>query len=101
MNRITVVVMTEFGRRIYENTGLGTDHGRASFMLVMGGQVNGGKVYADWPGLDPEHRDGPGDLKVTTDYRIVLAEVLERRMGNSRAKEVFPGVDARRIQVIA
>jgi uncharacterized protein (DUF1501 family) len=45
MKRTTVVVMTEFGRRVYENTSLGTDHGRASFMFLLGGGVKGGKVY--------------------------------------------------------
>lgn len=100
MSRVTVVVMTEFGRRIYENTGLGTDHGRASFMLVMGGGVKGGKVYADWPGLEEENRDGAGDLKVTTDYRVVLAEILEKRLRNGDVREVFAGLEARRIGVV-
>ncbi len=101
MERVTVVVMTEFGRRVYENTGLGTDHGRASFMLLMGGGVRGGRVYADWPGIDRDNLEGPGDLRVTTDYRSVLSEVLERRLMNTATTEVFKGLSRPRIGVFA
>ena len=49
---MTVVAMSEFGRRVHENSCLGTDHGRATAMFVMGGgQMKGGKVYGQWPGL--------------------------------------------------
>ena len=78
---VTTVVMSEFGRRAYENGGLGTDHGRASCAFVLGGAVQGGKVYGPWPGLKPGQLDGPGDLRVTTDYRALLGEVLARRLG--------------------
>ncbi len=94
MRRITVVTMTEFGRRIQENASGGTDHGHGSFMFLLGGGVNGGRVHGIWPGLAPEQRVGPGDLAITSDYRTVLAEVLERRLGNSRIGEVFPGFTA-------
>jgi uncharacterized protein (DUF1501 family) len=89
---VTTVVMTEFGRRAYENSGLGTDHGRGSFMMVMGGATRGGKVFAKWPGLKEDQLEGPGDLKVTTDYRNVLAEVLARKMQCPNIGEVFPGI---------
>ncbi len=92
MGRTTVVVMTEFGRRAYENGGLGTDHGRASFMLTLGGGVKGGKVYSDWPGLEKHQLVGPGDLKVTTDYRSVLAEILNVKMGVTDTNIIFPGI---------
>lgn len=91
VGQVTTVVMTEFGRRAYENSGLGTDHGRATFMLVMGGGIAGGKVYARWPGLSDEALEDPGDLKVTTDYRDVLAEIVARRLRNPHLSEVFPG----------
>ncbi len=81
MSRVTVVVQTEFGRRLKENSGLGTDHGRASFMFVLGGGVRGGKVYASWPGLEDHQLEPPGDLRVTTDYRSVLSEVLAHSFG--------------------
>ncbi len=92
MKNVTTVAMTEFGRRAYENSGLGTDHGRGSFMAVMGGGTTGGRVYAKWPGLAEGQLEGPGDLKVTTDYRNVLAEILQNRLANPNIVEVFPGI---------
>lgn len=91
--RVTILVMTEFGRRAGENSGLGTDHGRASSWLLLGGGVAGGKVYGKWPGLEPSQLEEPGDLRVTTDYRTVLAEVMSKRLGAASAvPSVFPGV---------
>lgn len=100
MQQVTVIVMTEFGRRAYENYSLGTDHGRASCLFLMGGGVQGGKVHGNWGGLSPEKLESPGDLKVTTDYRDILAEVLERRIKNRRAKEVFPEYTPRPVNVV-
>ena len=94
MRRITVIVQTEFGRRVNENTGLGTDHGRASAMFLLGGSVNGGRVFADWPGMEASQLDEVGDLRVTTDYRDVLGDALSRRVRGSRPGEVFPGWQA-------
>ncbi len=91
MNSVTVLTMTEFGRRVAENGSQGTDHGRASCMFAMGGGVIGKQVYGDWPTLAPAQLDG-GDLRVTTDYRSVLAEALSKRCGNaSKLADVFPG----------
>ena len=92
LGRVTVVVMTEFGRRVAENSGLGTDHGRASALFVLGGGVNGGRVYGRWPGLAPDKLEGPGDLPVTTDYRTILAEIIARRLSpTTPLPAVFPG----------
>lgn len=90
MDRVTLVVMSEFGRRAQENGGLGTDHGHGNMMMVLGGGVNGRVVYADWPGLHMEQLVGPGDLAITTDYRDVLAEIVRKRLNNSRLADVFP-----------
>ena len=90
MSHVTTVVMTEFGRRAYENTGLGTDHGRAGAWLLMGDSVVGGKVHADWPGLKPSQLDDNGDLRVTTDYRDVLSEIVRQRLKNDKLEQVFP-----------
>jgi len=91
MSRVTVVVMSEFGRRIAENAGLGTDHGHGGAMFTLGGGVKGGRVHARWAGLDKPV--GPGDVGVTTDYRDVLAEVLRKRMGLRDAGAVFAGYE--------
>ncbi|HEY0557203.1 MAG TPA: hypothetical protein VGG20_23310, partial [Thermoanaerobaculia bacterium] len=66
----------------------------ASFMFLMGGGINGRKVYGSWPTLAPEALADPGDLAVTTDYRTILSEVLERRLGNPQVSQVFPGFTA-------
>ncbi len=89
--RVTIVTMSEFGRRLKENANNGTDHGHGNAMFLLGGGVNGGKVYANWPGLAPEALYGPGDLSVTTDYRDVLSEILAKRMLNDKRSEIFPG----------
>jgi uncharacterized protein (DUF1501 family) len=98
MHRTTVIVMTEFGRRIAENAGLGTDHGHGSAMFLMGGGVKGGQVHAKWPGLD--NPVGPGDLDVTTDYRDVLAELLVSRLGVRNPGEVFAGYRGNRLGLV-
>lgn len=99
--RTTIVVLSEFGRRVEENSGAGTDHGRAGVMFVLGGRgVAGGRVHGLWPSLASENLEGPGDLRVTTDYRDVLAEVLTRRLGNPHIASVFPGMTSRSVGVV-
>lgn len=89
--RLSVVVMTEFGRRVKENGSLGTDHGHGSVMLILGGHVAGGKVHGTWPGLAAYDLVGPGDLAVTTDYRDLLAELCQHRLRNPALDQIFPG----------
>jgi uncharacterized protein (DUF1501 family) len=90
-DRMTLVVVSEFGRRLSENASRGTDHGHGSGIFVLGGQVNGGRVITNWPGLQNEQLYDRADLAVTTDYRQVLSEILVRRLGNARLGTVFPG----------
>jgi uncharacterized protein (DUF1501 family) len=89
-DRVTVVVMTEFGRRLRANLSQGTDHGHAAVMLVLGGTVEGGRMFGRWPGLGADALDHGVDLAVTTDYRTVLAEIAQRRFGAAPAT-LFPG----------
>jgi len=88
--RLTVVVMSEFGRRLRENADRGTDHGHGNFVLVMSGNALGG-VNGTWPGLANEQLFDGADLAVTTDYRRVLSEILIRRLQNTNLGVVFPG----------
>ncbi len=88
--RLTVLTLTEFGRRTAENADRGTDHGHAFPMLLLGGHVIGG-LHGVFPGLEPENMFEGIDLDVTTDFRRVLSEVLIRRMGNPELGQVFPG----------
>ncbi len=90
MDQVNLLTMTEFGRRAAENGSLGTDHGAASAMFLLGGGVNGNRVFGDFRGLAASQLD-QGDLAVTLDYRTVLSEVLSLRMGNSQTTQVFPG----------
>jgi len=97
-DRVTTLVMTEFGRRVYENGSLGTDHGRGFALLAMGQRINGGKVHGKWPGLAEEDTPGadalsipgPSGLKVLFDYRSVLSEVLTNILGHRDVNQIFP-----------
>lgn len=88
---ISIVTVTEFGRRLAENGSAGLDHGWGSAMFVLGGGINGGKIVADWPGLEPADLNN-GDLRVTTDYRHVIADVLRYRgnLSTSELNSIFP-----------
>jgi len=84
--KVTVVTVSEFGRRVKENANQGLDHGYGNVMFLLGGGVKGG-YYGTWPGLA---NAVDADLLVTTDYRSVLSEVVTKRLGASSAA-VFPG----------
>ncbi len=95
MAGVTVLTLSEFGRRVEENGSGGADHGHGNAVLMLGGGVAGGKVYGRWPGLAAD-KLVDGDLAGTTDYRTVLAEVLEKRLKIS-ASSVFPQLGASRL----
>ena len=80
-DRITLVTLTEFGRRLRSNRSNGTDHGRGGLMMVLGGKVAGGRFHGAWPGLKSEQLDEGVDLAVANDYRAVLGEILDRQHG--------------------
>lgn len=91
-DRLTVVVMTEFGRRLRTNKSYGADHGHGGVMMVLSGHAQGGQIFGRWPGLAAAQLDNGVDLAVTTDYRTVLAEILAVRMGMGAAvPTVFSG----------
>jgi uncharacterized protein (DUF1501 family) len=71
---VTVMVFSEFGRRAAENTSLGTDHGTANHMYVIGKPVKGGH-YGDVPSLGDLDEDC--NMKFTTDFRRVYASLIE------------------------
>ena len=101
-DRVTLIVMTEFGRRVYENSSLGTDHGRGFAMMAIGAQVNGGKIHGAIPDLDVDDEEllGPGGLKISFDYRSVLAEVLSGALGNQNIEKVFPHFKPQRVTLV-
>lgn len=89
LNDVSVIVVTEFGRRVAENSSAGTDHGWGSCMIAMGGNVNGGVVYdKDWESAGPGGTGGrlpdvtdDGDVAVLVDHRNVFVECFRKRMG--------------------
>jgi uncharacterized protein (DUF1501 family) len=88
---VTVVAVSEFGRNVRENGSAGTDHGRGTVMFAMGKGIAGGRVLTNnWPGLARENLELGQDLKVTIDYRDILAEVVRDRLGNPQLNLVFP-----------
>ena len=89
MENVTVVVMTEFGRRVAENSSFGTDHGRGGMMFVMGGGERG-NVHGTMPDLESGVLVGPGDIPVVTDYREVLKPVLMKHGAGRAMGEIFP-----------
>jgi uncharacterized protein (DUF1501 family) len=91
-----VVVLSEFGRTLRENDAHGTDHGHGNAIWVLGGAIGGGHVYGEWPGLAPGQLYQDRDLAVTTDFRQVLATILERhlRLSDGALAAVFPGLPA-------
>ena len=106
-DKVTVVALSEFGRRVQENVNMGLDHGYGNVMMVAGAGVKGG-YYGRWPGITNEL---DSDLLVTTDYRSVLVRGgrrpvrrehgiglprLRTRTGRGDARPVEPGRDLAR-----
>ncbi|MEM9111296.1 MAG: DUF1501 domain-containing protein [Planctomycetota bacterium] len=89
MDKTLVLVMSEFGRTVYENGNNGTDHGRGGFMMAVGGMVKGGNIYGKWTGLDKKNLVAGRDLPVHVDFRVVFAEALFSLFGFHADKEDF------------
>ncbi len=87
---VTLVVMSEFGRRLNENGSQGTDHGHGNVMFLMGPGIDGGRILTQWPGLEMGNLFEGRDLEVTIDFRDVLAEIVELRLANPNLAAVFP-----------
>ncbi len=94
MADVTIFTMSEFGRTARQNGNAGTDHGHATAMFVIGGDVKGKRVYGKWPGLEPEQLNEGRDLALTTDFRSVFSEVAFKHLGAAKMEAVFPGFDA-------
>jgi uncharacterized protein (DUF1501 family) len=88
--QVVLLTMTEFGRTVAQNGSGGTDHGRGSCMFVLGGEVNGGKVYGQVGPLDRDNLEDGRDLPVTTDFRQLFAGVAGQHLRVSADSRLFP-----------
>ena len=96
--RTTVLAITEFGRTVAENGTGGTDHGTGGAMVMAGGAINGGRVFAQWPGLSERDLYQNRDLEPTDDVRRYLGWALRDLFGmqaSALEASVFPGLDMR------
>ncbi len=93
-SEVAVMIFTEFGRRVEENGSLGTDHGTATPMFLVGKGVKGG-FYGTHPSLTDLDS---GNLKMTTDFRRVYATAIKEWLGYDDARAIlkgeFAGLDA-------
>ena len=90
-NQVVLTTQTDFGRRVRENGNQGTDHGTAQAMMVVGGAVNGGQVLGTFPGISDDDLYLGTDLRMTTDFRQPLSDVIRNFLGNPNIDVVFPG----------
>jgi uncharacterized protein (DUF1501 family) len=94
MADVTIMTMSEFGRTARQNGNGGTDHGHASALFVIGGDVKGKKIHGRWPGLAREQLYEGRDLALTTDFRSVFSEVAAKHLGAKKLEVMFPGFSA-------
>ena len=89
-SRVTLVAMTEFGRRVAENTSFGTDHGAGSVAFAIGDDLPmGGGLQRGFTALDAGDLIGPGDVPVTTDLRELILPILRQHAPESDLASVF------------
>lgn len=100
-DHLSVVVMSEFGRRLKSNESGGTDHGHGNAMMMLGPKVMGGKMYGTWPGLANDDLDEGADLAITTDYRAVLSEMMAGHMGYADTAALFPGFEGTKLSYLS
>ena len=76
MNNTLIVTLTEFGRTVKQNSGLGTEHGYGSAIFMGGGILKKSQVYTDWPGLKKKDLFESRDLNSTIDSRSIYASAM-------------------------
>lgn len=107
LNDTLVLTLSDFGRTAKENGTHGTDHGWGNAMLALGGGVAKAganakrKVVTTWPGLAEDQLQDKRDLKHTTDFRDVLAEVVRVHLGNANLEKVLPNHQFKPVGLVA
>jgi len=101
LDRVVMIVMSEFGRRLRSNKSHGTDHGHAGLTIVSAPRIAGGRIHGSWPGLASEHLDNAVDLAMTTDIRSILAELMAGPLGTPAAPAtVLPHFAPKRVGLV-
>ena len=92
--RTQILVFTEFGRTAKENGTQGTDHGHGSLALLLGGQINGGRMLGRFDGLGESALNEKRDLPVRADWRSLIARSLKETHNFSQAalQTILPGL---------
>jgi uncharacterized protein (DUF1501 family) len=102
MDRVVLVVMSEFGRRLRSNKSNGTDHGHAGLAIVSAPRIAGGRIHGTWPGLSSDRLDNAVDLAMTTDVRSILAELMVGPLNTPDAVSgVFPRFMPKKVGLLA
>jgi len=102
LDRIVLVVMSEFGRRLRSNKSNGTDHGHAGLTIVSAPRIAGGRIHGTWPGLSSDRLDNAVDLAMTTDVRSILAELMTGPLNTPNAiADVFPRFVPKKVGLFA
>ena len=102
LDRIVLVVMSEFGRRLRSNKSNGTDHGHAGLTIVSAPRIAGGRIHGTWPGLSSDRLDNAVDLAMTTDVRSILAELMTGPLNTPNAiADVFPRFAPKKVGLFA
>lgn len=102
LDRIVLVVMSEFGRRLRSNKSNGTDHGHAGLTIVSAPRIAGGRIHGTWPGLSSDRLDNAVDLAMTTDVRSILAELMTGPLNTPNAiADVFPRFAPKQVGLFA
>ncbi|MGH1365380.1 MAG: DUF1501 domain-containing protein [Calditrichia bacterium] len=99
-DNVTLMTMTEFGRTVAENGSVGTDHGRASCMFVLGNNVEGGQIYGGIPELDVDALEDGRDLPVQIDFRSLFTEVAVKHLRVKNQAALFPGWNGKPLQLL-
>jgi uncharacterized protein (DUF1501 family) len=101
LDRIVLVVMSEFGRRLRSNKSNGTDHGHAGVTMVSAPGIAGGRIHGTWPGLSSDKLDNAVDLAMTTDIRSILAELMAGPLHTPHAvTATFPDFTPKKVGLV-
>ena len=102
LDRIVLVAMSEFGRRLRSNKSNGTDHGHAGLAIVSAPRLAGGRIHGSWPGLSSDRLDNAVDLAMTTDIRSILVELMAGPLATPGvASAVFPRFTPKKVGLLS